>query len=460
VRVRAADRRLRQARISFPLAVVLALFVLLASEYSYHRSTSLGADLGAAIEARLQIQRLVRLILDAETGQRGYLITGEATYLQPYRDANVQIDAELAAMRQRYLNVAPVDKQFGELERHVEAKRSEMRATVALRGAGDRDWRTIIEADIGLAHMEQIRGLGEQLAAHESTLIANYQQSLHRTLLVARTAIATMVVLGLLAMALYLRESNRNTRLQEQHRLRLQSERNSLESLVQQRTRRLRRLTSYLQDVREDEREKLARELHDELGALLVAAKLDLARLKSRLGAVDGFVAERIHHLGEALNSGISLKRRIIEDLHPSSLNKLGLVAALEILAREFSERAGVAVSCDLQSVELTDDRQLTVYRLVQEALTNVAKYARATQVTLRLSCDASAAVLEIRDDGIGFDPASTPVASHGLEGMQYRVESQGGSFTIESARNAGTHIRASLPIGVEESSAALNERD
>lgn len=455
--MQAGRRRLKQARISFPLAVMLVLFVLMASEYSYQRSTSLGDDLAAAIDARVRVQRVVRLVLDAETGQRGYLITGEAAYLQPYREANVQIDSELAAMRQRYLNVAPVSKLFDQMERRIASKVAEMQTTVALRGAGDEGWRTIIEADIGYRHMEHIRELSGQLADYEWALIESYQRSLHRTLMIARTAIATIVVLGLLALALYLREANRNVRLLEKHQMRLQEERNMLEKQVLQRTRRLRRLTSHLQNVREDERARLARELHDELGALLVAAKLDLARLKSRLGAtVDTFVAERIRHLGEALNTGIALKRRIIEDLHPSSLNKLGLVAAIEILTREFSERTGVAIRCDVQSVELTEKRKLTAFRLIQEALTNATKYANASQLQVRIFCDGDEVCIEVDDDGIGFDPQLTPPTSHGLEGMQYRVESQGGIFSIVSKPNEGTHIRARLPVGSDVSDAAV----
>ena len=103
------------------------------------------------------------------------------------------------------------------------------------------------------------------------------------------------------------------------------------------RTAQLKELAQHLQTIREDERSRLARELHDELGALLTAAKLDVARLKSRLGSdATADAAERLAHLNETLNGGIALKRRIIEDLRPSSLSNLGLVAALEILLREF----------------------------------------------------------------------------------------------------------------------------
>ena len=122
-------------------------------------------------------------------------------------------------------------------------------------------------------------------------------------------------------------------------------ERDRLEGEVAARTAQLKELAQHLQTMREDERSRLARELHDELGALLTAAKLDVARLKSRLGAsATPDAAERLAHLNETLNGGIALKRRIIEDLRPSSLSNLGLVAALEILLREFAARSEIAV--------------------------------------------------------------------------------------------------------------------
>src|SRR5206468_5393526 len=134
----------------------------------------------------------------------------------------------------------------------------------------------------------------------------------------------------------------------------IQAERDNLEAEVAARTAQLRELALHLQTVREDERSHLARELHDELGALLTAAKLDAARLKSRLGTMmTPEVRERMAHLNEALNNGIALKRRIIEDLRPSSLSNLGLAAALEILVREFSARMELNVQCELEPVEL-----------------------------------------------------------------------------------------------------------
>ena len=123
-------------------------------------------------------------------------------------------------------------------------------------------------------------------------------------------------------------------------------------------------------------------------------------RLKSKLGAQAPEIGERLQHLTESLTSGIALKRRIIEDLRPSSLANLGLTAALEILAREFSEHSGIEVALSLENVELDEPRQLTVYRIVQESLTNVGKYAEARQVDISLRDYSNHVEVEVRDNG------------------------------------------------------------
>jgi signal transduction histidine kinase len=212
-----------------------------------------------------------------------------------------------------------------------------------------------------------------------------------------------------------------------------------------------------LQNVREEERGHLARELHDELGALLTAAKLDVARLKSRLGPQAApEIAQRLQHLTEALNSGIALKRRIIEDLRPSSLSNLGLTASLEILAREFSERSGIDVTTGLEPVELDEARQLTVYRVVQESLTNVGKYAQARQVEISLHNYGNHVEVDIKDDGKGFDPQRTKASTHGLAGMRHRVEAAGGRLAVTSAPGGGTRISAVLPTSMGLQSAQV----
>jgi signal transduction histidine kinase len=259
----------------------------------------------------------------------------------------------------------------------------------------------------------------------------------------APAAVAALVGLGALLMAL-----RHALRLQNQQR-RVIVETDRLEALVRERTAQLTELAQHLQTAREDERHRLARDLHDELGALLTAAKLDAARIKSRLIAPVPLTAdalERLGHLTRTLDQVIAVKRRIAEDLRPSALAHLGLVATLEILAREFTRSSGVAVHCALQHVPLAPAAELTAFRLVQEATTNVAKHARAHSVWITLGMDGGQISLEVRDDGVGFDRTVPPRSAYGLVGMRYRVEAEHGTLAVDTAPGRGTAIRVTLP--------------
>jgi signal transduction histidine kinase len=205
-------------------------------------------------------------------------------------------------------------------------------------------------------------------------------------------------------------------------------------------------LANHLQTVQESEREHLARELHDELGALLTAAKLDVARIRSKLVGDNESLVPRLAHLSETLNAVIALKRQIVEDLRPSSLSNLGLITALEILVREFGEHTGIHVSTDLELVELNDDAELTAYRVVQESLTNISKYAQAKEVTVTLHVFDYHIEVNVRDDGVGFDLATRLHASHGFAGMRHRVEALHGKLLVVSQPGQGTTVHVMLP--------------
>ena len=190
---------------------------------------------------------------------------------------------------------------------------------------------------------------------------------------------------------------------------------------------------------------QLLRELHDELGALLTAAKLDVARLRMRLPADAGKLADDLAHLSGVLNEGIALNRTIIENLRPSALTNLGLVPALENLTREWSHASRIEVHTALEPVELDESRALAVYRLVQEALTNIQKYARPSRVAVRLDTHDGIVEVSVVDDGVGFDPSNLPLATHGLTGMQHRLDACGGRLVIDSAPGRGTRITGTL---------------
>lgn len=215
-------------------------------------------------------------------------------------------------------------------------------------------------------------------------------------------------------------------------------------------------LATYLQQMRDQERADLARELHDELGSLLTGAKLEVASLKICVGTGSSDIVQRLQHLGETINRGIAFSRRVVEGLHPSSLTNLGLTASLEILAREFQSSTGIAMGTDLEDVDLDEAAQLTVYRVVQESLNNTSKYAGATDARVVVLWCGSSAVITVRDNGMGFDTAAPGPASHGLAGMEHRVQSCGGQLTVSSAAGLGTLVTAVLHARSDVPSVAL----
>jgi signal transduction histidine kinase len=437
--------------VSLPLALLAAASLITINETGHRRSVAALQAMSLVQQTRTSVSRLLQHMVDAETGQRGYLLTGDQAYLAPYADASAVIQQNLLQLRELY-DVGDLRGElqvFEELERNVQRKLSEMEVSVRLRGQGHEGaWKFVLSTDVGAQHMKAIREQSGLLlqATQERQAIAEAQ--IARALQLSRVGIALVALIGVLAFYMYLRQKNRLQAIDQRVQEDLQRERDLLGQQVKERTASLAELATHLQEVRERERGHLARELHDELGALLTAAKLDVARLKSRLGTDAPEAQQRIQHLTDTLNSGIALKRRIIEDLRPSSLTNLGLVTSLEILAREFGERSLLSIDTQLEPVELTESAQLTVYRLVQESFTNIGKYAQATHVSVSLKNHGPHVTVDVADDGTGFDTSQTPLlASHGLAGMQHRVEAAGGHLTIHSVPNQGTRVTATLPV-------------
>ena len=442
--------------ISMILAILAVAGLILINEASYRSSTDAVEDMQEAQLTRGALNDLIQTILDAETGQRGYLLTGDVRYLEPYDKAMTQVDQQLDMLRQIFTPYRDQLAEFGILSRHISRKLAELDLSVRMRRENKEDaWRFVLTTDVGKELMQSIRLQTEKLASASIRNMEQGQVQIKRTLLLSRIGVAILAVMGLLAFYMYLMQTRAllNSGIREQDVLK--RERDQLDLQVRERTANLAELATHLQNVREDERGHLARELHDELGALLTAAKLDVARLKSRLGNSQPDATERLMHLTTTLNSGIALKRRIVEDLRPSSLSHLGLVASLEILAREFEARSDITVTADLEMVDVAGSVQLTIYRLVQESLTNMGKYAEASQAVVSLQNQDGYVLVEVTDNGKGFDVSGIGPLSHGISGMRHRVEAAGGRLTITSARSGidagggaprGTRISAVLP--------------
>ncbi|MFZ2649301.1 MAG: CHASE3 domain-containing protein [Burkholderiaceae bacterium] len=431
----------------FPLACVAAAAMVFISEGSYRQSVEALDKLGSMQAARTSILLLQQNILAAEAGQRGYLLTDRKEYLRTYAKALEEIDASTAFLK-RYYGAEPQSFELlGKLHDSIESKLQELAAAIRLHEQGKSAASTdIVLSALNKQQMDAIRELGTELLEHEELKVVATRTDVYLTLMLSRIGMAALSAISLLALYFYLRQTLALKLQQQELKRRVQAERDGLEVIVAQRTAQLTELTRHLLTAREDERNRLARNLHDELGALLTSAKLDAARIKSRLAGAAPEALERLTHLVGTLNSSIALGRRIIEDLRPSTLSNLGLAPTLEILMREFAQSSSVEVHCELQPVKLDASTELVVYRFVQEAVTNIGKYAKARHVWVTLSKHSAQVEVSVRDDGVGFDTTVPASSAYGLLGMRFRVEAEGGTLMLQSAPGQGTLIQVTLP--------------
>jgi CHASE3 domain sensor protein len=268
--------------------VACALFAVLAmigiSELSYDKSVDAMDDIAQAHLARSHVQRLLRDVLDAESGQRGYLLSDNTAYLEPYKAAVADIGQTQDQLRELYVIRPDQIGTLARLGRTVQRKLAEMDLSIRMKNEGKEDaWRFVLTTEVGKEQMDAIRTVAGQLVEESNQQTANGYADVRHSLLLSRIGITLVAAIAFAAFWLYLRQSDALDQAGQRQQVALQAERDLLDIQVRERTARLTELATHLQQIREEERAHLARELHDELGALLTAAKLDVARIKARL---------------------------------------------------------------------------------------------------------------------------------------------------------------------------------
>ncbi|HWQ37224.1 MAG TPA: PAS domain-containing sensor histidine kinase [Burkholderiales bacterium] len=214
----------------------------------------------------------------------------------------------------------------------------------------------------------------------------------------------------------------------------------------------LRALSAQVQEAREEEKTRIARELHDELGQLLTALKMDLGWLSGHLPASDEALSVRLRRMTQTLDQTVSSVRRIAADLRPLMLDDLGLSDAAAWLVEDFSQRSGIQghLHCPDEQALNDLDRSVanTVYRALQESLTNVARHAQARNTWVVLAAENGGILLEVEDDGRGIAPGDLAKAkSLGLKGMRERALHLGGTFEVAPAPRGGTRVTLRVPL-------------
>ncbi len=227
------------------------------------------------------------------------------------------------------------------------------------------------------------------------------------------------------------------------------TERVRSESALRQSREELKDLALASSNLREQEKRRIARELHDELGQALTALKIDVGWLRGGLVEAPQDVRDKLATMQGLIDATVAATRRISSDLRPLVLDDLGLAAAVDWLAQNFTKRTGIP--CELamsRDLELTDPHATTVFRVLQESLTNIAKHAQASRVEVTLERTGTEVTLTVGDDGRGFslEAPRTP-SSFGLMGVRERATLLGGEMTIESTPGRGTLIEMRLPV-------------
>jgi len=288
------------------------------------------------------------------------------------------------------------------------------------------------------------------LALAGMLLVALASAAIAEWLAEARQTQAAVILLALLAVGLLIALSRLLAAdAVRREALRAASERHArdLESLIDSRTRELSALSTHLQELSEKEKSELARNLHDELGGLLTAAKMDLSWLQSRVP--DPALQDRLTQLGAVLDEAMDLKRRVVEDLRPSLLDHFGLPTALRAYVDAACAKAGLHTQLTLpdDGTPMPKETAIALFRIVQEGVTNIIRHAGARVVTLVFVFEHEGCRFSLNDDGCGFDATDPKFRwSHGIMGMRQRVRALGGQFDVESSPGAGTTLRVNIP--------------
>ncbi len=442
----------------YVLAPILLALALLGGTFAIHNAAQHRlAQSTQRVQSLLQRQtllsNLMQLLVDAENSQRDYLLTGEDAFLQPYREALVQREPIFVALRSAYQQGNPqVLAQLSTIDVLMSDRFSELAIAIKLQQTTSRDAAAeFIRARVSTRTMVQIRDSVEELRALEADVVPTLVDAQRRDLLLTRIITVGGLTLDALLVLLagVLISRNISRRVADAQRLLL--EKNELEGLVAERTTDLSALSSHLQQVQEQEKGELARELHDELGGLLVAAKMDVTWLRRKVAAEDADSRNRWERVLGALDSGVDLKRRVVEQLRPTLLDNMGLYTALRWQLQESCGRAGLKCEDSMPEEELpiSSVASIAIFRIAQEAMTNIIKHARATAVELSVVVSDQELIMAIRDDGIGLAGVrGRAVGSHGLLGMRHRVQALGGTWFLSPGINGkGTEVQVRLPL-------------
>lgn len=435
------------------IIVSIALLVINASLLIINTAALMdsNAHYARSYEIKRALSTFQSVITTAESGQRGYLLTGQTGYLEPYYVAMRSWRAEIERMRALTPDDPARQKDLADLERLTARAISRLEQTIQRSPQpGPNGTADVAGTDRATETMDRVRGIVDRMMSEEDARIEASRREVLRDMWVAvgvallTTVVTVAVLIGLNKLL------QRYVRDRESADQALREANQHLNQLVEQRTAELTELSQHLIRVSEEEKAKLARELHDTLGSNLTAINMDLNWIQRRLPEGVREVRERLQRVLQMLAETVELKHEVIEGLRPSHLDNLGLAFAMRSHCREFTRRTGLPCEVDVQEDfdDLDPSWSIAFYRIAQEALTNITKHAQATRVRIALIREGEGVRLRIMDDGIGLaDESLSKPKSHGVVGMRERMRQMGGRFAIHRPPSGkGTVVEAFIP--------------
>jgi signal transduction histidine kinase len=383
--------------------------------------------------------------------QRAYLLTGDDRYLQSYNRVVAEVEPRLESLRLAYVgsdeNLGSVrdlqvmmGKRLADLSMILAIQKTQgVAAAVAL-------VKTSVGSDTGVAISDLLDRLRDREGVEHAAASAHWESSLSLSRWITLTGTIINMILVAVATRLVYLDIRRRTVLTTE----LLDQKNQLEREVEARTRELVELSTHLQNVAEREKASLARELHDELGGLLVGARMDISWAEQHSAQNDPDLKIRLNRVQQNLSAGVDLKRRIIEELRPTLLDNVGLFAALRWQMKETCGNAGLKCSESYPDEEprFKSEASIALFRIAQEAFINILKHSSAKAADISLDMDDETLLLRIADDGIGIPAGQlTAIASHGLASMRHRVRALGGRLDVRSPASGGTLLIVQIPI-------------
>ncbi len=401
-------------------------------------------------QVQYRIEHLLRLAVDAETGQRGYLLSGREGQLERYVDARNEIPVSVNELKALTSDNPVQVAQLANVGTLLEGRLAVLEQGIVLKRADDAPGLAVYtQQREGKIAMDSLRLALDGMASEERVQYERRFAGFELSLLAIRWGFFLVVGLNLVLVTLGAVLLGRDSRRRRREAIEATERNTRLARDVLERTAEITALSHYLQRLQEDEKARLAREIHDELGGTLAAAKIDLQMLSNKLPPDDARQT-RLARSMAAIDDAVQVKRRIIEDLRPSILDNLGIAAALKWQCSEHEKRSGVPCRVELQddNLVLPAPASIALYRVVQEALTNIGKYAQAKNVAVSLRRDDDSWVLRVADDGVGLDSAQPrDRTGFGLLTMRERVRALGGEFSIHGRPGQGTVIDVRVPM-------------